>query len=438
MDLTLDRPLAKTLAALLRAAHTELTARWLERISARVSLEANRVFPSDDLLDHVPLLIDGIADYLENLADEVAADAPVVAKARELGQLRYAQGFSAHEVLKEYEILGGIIFSFFTRTVDDLEEPCRKSELLHCAHRVYTALEVIRQATAAHFLELMTVRVREREERLARFNRMVSHELKTQLNAAMGARAMLREPWLHDADRTRFTTMLDANIEAMGTVLGNLEALSRLEHTKGRTAVAGQAHERHVLLQQAAGEAIRQLREFARSRLVVVRLAEDLPAIEVDAAVVELCLTNYISNAIKYSNAARLSRWVAVRARVVERSRGTSSDERGPTARRELIVEVRDNGIGVPEAARERLFERFYRAHVDTADSVEGTGLGLSLVRETVELRGGGAWAEFDAEGSCFAFSLPLDEERGLLPDKALATPEERRVFDAARLEATP
>ena len=423
MDLTLDCPLAKTLASQLRAARTELTARWLERISARVSLEPNRVFPSDDLLDHVPLLIDGIADYLDNIAGEVSADAPVVAKARELGELRYAQGFSAHEVLKEYEILGGIIFSFFTRTIDALDEECLKSELLSCAHRVYTALEVIRQATAAHFLELMTARVGEREERLARFNRMVSHELKTHLNAALGARAMLREHWLQEAEREVFTTMLDANIEAMGAVLVNLEVLSRLEHAKSRHAVAGQAQERHVLLPQAAGEAVRQLREFARSRSVGVRLAEDLPAIEVDAAVVELCLSNYISNAIKYSNPARSSRWVAVRAHIVDATSAASrvDADRPP---RELIVEVHDNGIGVPERARDRLFERFYRAHTETASGTEGTGLGLSLVRETVELRGGRAWAEFGADGSCFAFSLPLEEERVPKAEEARMTSE--------------
>ena len=437
MDLTQNYPLATTLAARLRGSRAELTGRWLDRISARVSLDPNRVFPSDDLLDHVPLLIDGIADYLENLAEEVAADAPVVAKARELGELRYAQGFSAHEVLKEYELLGGIIFSFFTRTVDDLDEPCRKSELLHCAHRVYTALEVIRQATAAHFLELMTARVREREERLALFNRMVSHELKTQLNAALGARALLREPWMLEEERARFSTMLDANVEAMAGVLGNLEALSRLEHTKAGSGVAGQAHERHVQLPQAAAEALRQLREFARSRSVVVRVAEDLPAIEVDAAVVELCLANYISNAIKYSNPARASSWVAVRARVVERSRPTSPGAIGKPAARDLLVEVRDNGIGVPEAARGRLFERYYRAHVDTAPTVEGTGLGLSLVRETVELRGGRAWAEFDGEGTCFAFSLPLQDERIESPENALGTPESDGAHHADRAEIT-
>ena len=411
MELILDCPLAKTLAARLRSARSELTARWLERIAARVSLEPNRVFPSDDLLDHVPILIDGIADYLENIAEEVAADAPVVAKARELGELRYSQGFSVHQVLKEYEILGGIIFSFFTRTIDGLEEECRKSELLHCAHRIHTAIEVIRQATAAHFLELMTARVSEREERLARFNRMVSHELKTQVNAALGARAMLREPWLQDVERERFTTMLDANIEAMGAVLVNLEALSRLEHLKSRTAVAGQSLERHVLLPQAAGEAVRQLREFARSRAVAVRLAEDLPAVEVDAAVVELCLTNYLSNAIKYSNPARSSRWAVVRAQIVDATSANLRDGKD-RPRQALIVEVHDNGIGVPDTARGRLFERFYRAHSETAGGIEGTGLGLSLVRETIALRGGHAWAEFGPDGSCFAFSLPLEEER--------------------------
>jgi len=142
-----------------------------------------------------------------------------------------------------------------------------------------------------------------------------------------------------------------------------------------------------------------------------VRLAEDLPATEVDAAVVELCLSNYISNAIKYSNAARSSRWVAVRAQIVD-APPLPSLHASDRPRHELVVEVHDNGIGVPEAARDRLFERFYRAHTDTASGIEGTGLGLSLVRETVELRGGRAWAEFGPDGSCFAFSLPLEQER--------------------------
>ena len=85
-DLSRDCPLAGALANRLRAAREELTRRWLERIAARVSIGRDRVFPGEELLDHIPLLIDGIADYVEDPAEEIAADAPVVAKAMELGK----------------------------------------------------------------------------------------------------------------------------------------------------------------------------------------------------------------------------------------------------------------------------------------------------------------------------------------------------------------
>ena len=119
-------PLATTLARRLRDARAELTARWLERIAARVAMDPNRVFPTDDLLDHVPLLIGGIADYLEDPAEEISADVPVMAKAMELGDLRHAQGFDVYEILKEYELLGGVLFSYLSNVVDAIDEPCTR------------------------------------------------------------------------------------------------------------------------------------------------------------------------------------------------------------------------------------------------------------------------------------------------------------------------
>jgi signal transduction histidine kinase len=82
-----------------------------------------------------------------------------------------------------------------------------------------------------------------------------------------------------------------------------------------------------------------------------------------------------------------------------------------PSREGELVVRVRDNGIGVPEDARGRLFEQFFRAHGGTV-AAEGTGLGLNLVQETVASLGGRSWAEFPEEGgSVFAFSLPSRRE---------------------------
>jgi len=169
-DLSSDCPLAGALASRLRSGRAELTTRWLERIAARVSIGRDRVFPGEELLDHIPLLIDGIADYVENPAEEVAADAPVVAKAMELGELRYAQGFDAYQLFKEYELLGGVLFSFLATAVGEIDVPCFRPELLQCAHRVFHAIAIIQQATTTHFLRKTTVQVRQREQRLRGFN----------------------------------------------------------------------------------------------------------------------------------------------------------------------------------------------------------------------------------------------------------------------------
>lgn len=117
------------------------------------------------------------------------------------------------------------------------------------------------------------------------------------------------------------------------------------------------------------------------ARNVIVRIADDLPAVEVDAATVELSLTNYLSNATKYSDPEKSERWVEVS--------GELTFGGPPPSGEELVVRVRDNGLGIPLAARERLFEQFYRAHDETVTGVEGSGPGLSLVRETITALGG-------------------------------------------------
>jgi signal transduction histidine kinase len=223
---------------------------------------------------------------------------------------------------------------------------------------------------------------------------MVAHELKNRVGAVRGAAHMLEEPWVQDAERTRFQRMILENVTGLQKVLSDLESLSRME--------SDARQRRNVLLPQAAAEAVRQLRDTAAAKHVEVRIAEDLPPVEVDAAAVELCLTNLISNSIKYSDAGRDDRWVEISGELMYPSQLYG----------ELIVRVRDNGMGVPPEARDRLFEQFYRAHSETVTEAEGSGLGLSIVRETAESLGGRAWAEFpEAGGTVFAFCLPSRRE---------------------------
>ena len=388
-QVTRDCPLAGALAGRLRESKRELTSHWLARIVERVSLDPNRVFPTDDLLDHVPLLIEGIADYLEDPSAAVSVDMPVVGKARELGALRHAQGFDVYEILKEHEILGGILFNYLAIEADAMPEPCAKSELLTCGHRVFRAITIIQQTTTTHFLQLAADEVREREERIRTFNRAVSHEIKNRIGTILGAGDMLHElPDMTPADRARFVDIVRRNARAMQSAVTNILAV-------GRSGMDVR-HQRNVSLRSAAQEAVRQVREAANAAAVVVRIAPDMVDAEISAAAVELCLTNYLSNSIKYANRARSDRWVEI----------SSAREKDPDGRGEIVVRVRDNGLGVPAEKRAQLFERFYRAH-DTVTEIEGTGLGLSIVRDTAQALSGRAWAEFPEEGSVFAFALP-------------------------------
>jgi signal transduction histidine kinase len=381
--------LATVLASRMREHKVELTRRWLDRISVRVTMDPNQIFPTEAILDHVPMLIAGIADYIEQPEKTLMADVPVVAKAMELGALRFSQGFDEYELLKEYEIFGGILFSFLSRIADEIDEPCTRGELLACAHRLFLAITMIEQATVTHYLSLLREELSEREQRLRGFNRALTHEMKNLVGIIGGAAEVLEIGAIPAEQQATMIAIIKRNTETMRATLDNLVELSRLRNDPRQ--------QRHVELPAAVAEVTRQLREAARAEGVEIRTVGVLPAVEVNAAAVELCLSNLIANAIKYSDPAKPEKWVEV-------SSEQCDDDSAECA---MVIKVRDNGIGVPEDSRARLFERFYRAHEQVHIDIGGTGLGLSIVRETVTTLGGKAWAEFPEEGAIFAFSIP-------------------------------
>ena len=389
--------MAAMLASRLRAAREELTKQWLDRITERVALATNEIFPSDELLDHVPLLIDGIAGYVERPAADLVGDTAVVAKAMELGALRHSQGFDAYEILKEYEIFGGILFTFFVHSVDTMEVECRKSELMECAASLYRAVTMVQQATMIDFLRLAGEKIGERENRLRAFNQMASHEIKNRIGAIMGASELLQQtPNLAPAEHARMLAIIARNAKEMSKTVATILELTDVEKDARQ--------HRHIGLSEAVNEGVRQVRETARRRNVEVRI-HDIPSdVEVDAAVVELSIANYLSNAIKYADPSVEHPFAEITAAIETREEGG----------KEIVVRVCDNGIGVPVEKRDRLFERFYRAHEDV-NRVEGTGLGLSIVRTSAESLGGRTWAEFNDKGSVFVLALPLrrQQERG-------------------------
>ena len=329
---------------------------------------------------------------MKDPAAEIGVDMPVVAKAMELGELRHKQGFDAYEILKEYEFLGGILFEFFTTTIESVDEPCEKSELMACGARLYRAVTIIQQTTMTHFLLLADKHVAEREERLRAFNRVISHEIKNRVGAILGASSVLNEfPDMPSHKRTELEEIVLRNAREMRNTVENVLVLARADGDDPR-------QHKNVKLSEAVGEAVRQVREAAQGAKIEVRIMPGMPDIEVSAAVIELCVKNYLSNAIKYADRTKQERFVEI----------SGSEEQTDDGERRVVVRVRDNGIGVPPDKRDKLFERFFRAH-EGMTSIDGTGLGLNIVREAAESLGGRAWAEYPEDGgSIFAIALPL------------------------------
>ena len=253
---------------------------------------------------------------------------------------------------------------------------------------LFQALALIQQATTARFLELARERTAERESRLRAFNRALTHEMRNRVNATLGAGQMLQSLELSSEERSQLASVVVRNADNMRLVLENLLELTRLDMDARQ--------QRHVPLASAISEVTRQLRDLAADRELELGVVPDIPNVEVNAAAVELCLANLIANGIKYSDKKKADRWVRVSADLMSDS---------PEATREVVVAVEDNGIGIPAESVALLFERFYRA--GNAVAIEGTGLGLSLVKEAVESVGGRVWAENSQHGTKFCFAMP-------------------------------
>lgn len=211
----------------------------------------------------------------------------------------------------------------------------------------------------------------------------VSHELKT----PVGAMSLLAETLVGEtepADRERLSGMLQREAKRVEDIIDDLLELTRLEE--------GESETEKVKVAKIVSKAIDKVRTFADGMRVQIAVTGDAgeEKVEVDRRAVVRALTNLIDNAVRYSEA---DQQVTVSVEVLESA---------------VAISVKDDGVGIPRAELERVFERFYR--VDRARSREtgGTGLGLAIVRHVAENHGGRVLVESKpGDGSTFTIELP-------------------------------
>ncbi len=216
----------------------------------------------------------------------------------------------------------------------------------------------------------------------------VSHELRTPLaQIRMFSETLLLGRVRSEGERVRSLEIVDQEARRLTHLVENLLHFSRSERQATRLSPAA------APLAPLVREAVEAFAPLAAARGVTFRteLRDGLVA-PVDAEALRQMLVNLLDNAVKYGPADQTI---------------TVGLESGDGKAR---IRVEDQGLGVPAADRERIWDRFWRLERDRGSAVAGTGIGLSVVRELVALHGGRAWAEEGrgGTGARFVLELPL------------------------------
>ena len=217
------------------------------------------------------------------------------------------------------------------------------------------------------------------------FVSIVSHEFRTPLTGIQGFSEMMRDEDLSVAEMKEYAGDINKDAQRLNRMINEMLDLDRLE--SGRMTVERSAVDLNAIITAVAAGA----RPNAPDHPLVLRLDPALGPASGDHDKLTQVVVNLISNAVKYSPQGG-------EIVVTTRAEGASAH-----------VLVRDHGMGIPEDGLEKVFERFARLESDATRFIQGTGLGLPIVRQIVTLHGGRAWVESTVgEGSVFQFTIPF------------------------------
>ncbi|HEV8335787.1 MAG TPA: ATP-binding protein [Candidatus Polarisedimenticolia bacterium] len=234
-------------------------------------------------------------------------------------------------------------------------------------------------------------RLEQANQELEAFSYSISHDLRTPLRHIQGFVELLREEAASalDENGSRYLGKIDASAKSMAKMIEDLLAFSHMGRREMRDT--------RVDMGRLVSEVKSELQEEARGRRIVWNIGP-MPEVRGDAALLKLAVTNLLANAMKYTQNC-------------EEARIEIASE---APRNEVVISVRDNGVGFDPRYAHRLFGVFQRLH--ETKEFEGTGIGLANVRRIVSRHGGRTWAHGEVgRGAAFFFSLPKawDEEEG-------------------------
>lgn len=220
------------------------------------------------------------------------------------------------------------------------------------------------------------------------FISLASHQLRTPLSGIKWFLELLKDTKDLTPEQTDFVSNISKSTERMIELVNALLNISRIE--SGRITINPQPTDLTMILQ----DVVRSLQHIIDEKNLQVKfdIEENLPQISVDQKMIKVVYENLLSNAVKYTPAGK-------QIIVTIKKQGD-----------EIVSEVIDEGLGIPEKDHKRVFEKFYRGDNVTKVVPDGTGLGLYLTKSIIDSsKGKIGYESKENQGSKFWFSLPLE-----------------------------
>ncbi|MBI3521859.1 MAG: GAF domain-containing protein [Chloroflexi bacterium] len=248
--------------------------------------------------------------------------------------------------------------------------------------------QAVSALTAAEAFEQQRAAVGELEQlSMAKsdFISIVSHEFRTPLTGIQGFSEMMRDEDLTPAEIKEFASDINKDALRLNRMITDMLDLDRME--SGRMLLHRGEVDINAIIREVAG----RVRPNSPRHPIELDLDDRLPVFSGDLDKLTQVVTNLLSNAVKYSPKGG-------DIRIASHADAGSVE-----------VTVTDHGLGIPAEALEKVFERYSRIESTATRHIQGTGLGLPIVRQIVEMHGGRAWVESEVgKGSVFHFKVPL------------------------------